>query len=135
MSSHIRGVSELLSDLEQRFGEQETRRVSDRALKKAADIFVVELKEQLRTFSGQPGTTGATVDEVTLTEPYDFAGARTITVHWRGPKNRYRIIHLNEFGTVKNPNPRGKGAIARAMQVGERAYQEAIAEEIRRSML
>ncbi|MED3687293.1 hypothetical protein P4534_00340 [Peribacillus butanolivorans] len=66
-----------------------------------------------------------------ISEPMWVAGVRTVKVYWRGPKERYRIIHLNEFGTVQNPNPKGKGSIARAMRNAERAYREAIKQAIR----
>lgn len=134
MSVEVRGVQELQRELEQRFGEANMKRISDNALREAAQYFLLELKKELATFSGVPGTTGATVDEAQLTEPYDKAGVRTISVHWRGPKNRYRIIHLNEYGTVKNPNPKGKGAIARALKNAEGKYRETIKNAIARGL-
>lgn len=127
MTVEIRGVSELLQDIESRFGAQAVTRISDQALKDASLIFKSELVTQLSTFKD----TGATLDELTFSEPYTKNGIRTITVHWKGPKRRYAVVHLNEFGTVKNPNPRGKGAIARALQTSEAAYKRAIEESIR----
>lgn len=53
-----------------------------------------------------------------------------VKVHWQGPMNRYAIIHLNEWGSVKNPNPRGKGAIARTMFSTEKPYKQIIKETI-----
>ena len=44
--------------------------------------------------------------------------------------NRYAIIHLNEWGTVKNPTPRGKGAIARTMFTTEKPYREIIKQSM-----
>lgn len=130
MSVTINGLSELLSRVESQLGVQAVTRISDKALKDASLVFKAALLAQLSTFQD----TGATVDEVTLTDPYTKDGARTIKVHWKGPKNRYRVIHLNEFGTVKNPNPRGKGAIARALQMSEAAYKRAVEESVRRSI-
>lgn len=100
--------------------------ITDEALKAGAKVFVKELKSQLETFKD----TGATVNEVQISEPMTVSGVRTIKIYWRGPKNRYRIIHLNEFGTIKNPRPRGKGAIARAMRNAEIAYRNAIIRTI-----
>lgn len=130
MSVEISGISDVLADIKRRFGEEAATRISDQALKDASLVFKSALIAQLGTFKD----TGATVDEVTFTEPYSVNGVRTITVHWKGPKSRYRVIHLNEYGTVKNPNPRGKGAIARALQASEAAYKRAVAESIRRSI-
>lgn len=130
MSVEIRGISEVLANIQRQLGAQAVERISDQALRDASLVFKSSLISQLETFKD----TGATVDEVTFTEPYSVNGVRTITVHWKGPKGRYRVIHLNEYGTVKNPNPRGKGAIARALQASEAAYKRAIAESIGRSI-
>ena len=122
MSAEITGVGIVMAELQRRLGPQEMQPIVDAGLRAGAAVFVAELKRQLLL----PDTEGHSITEITLTVPYDKDGARTITVHWRGPKGRYRIIHLNEFGTVKNPNPRRKGAIARALQASERAYESAM---------
>lgn len=127
MSVKISGDSKLLAEIEKRYGKANMQRISDKALKQGADVFVKELKSQFESFKD----TGATIDEITISEPMWVAGVRTVKVHWRGPKDRYRIIHLNEFGTVKNPNPKGKGAIARALRNAEKSYREAIKRVIK----
>lgn len=126
MSVDIRGMDIMLGELQRRLGPQNMTPIVDAALKVGATVFVAELKRQLAL----PDTKGYTIDEIKLTEPYNRDGERTITVHWRGPHNRYRIIHLNEFGTVKNPSPRRKGAIARALQASERSYENALRQTI-----
>lgn len=122
MSVNIRGERELLAELERRIGKQAAQRISDKGLKRAANEFVKELKRQFATFKDK----GYSIEEITIMEPTYVAGVRVVKIRWRGPKNRYAIIHLNEWGTVKNPNPRGKGAIARAMRNSEHAYRNAI---------
>ncbi|MGE6894474.1 HK97 gp10 family phage protein [Priestia flexa] len=130
MSVKITGVKEMLQALDNRFGDKAVKRISDRALKAGAQVFVRELKQQFQRFKD----TGASVDEITISEPMIIGGVRTIKVHWRGPKDRYRIIHLNEWGTVQNPNPKGKGAIARALRNAEKAYRLAVLEAVRRGL-
>lgn len=127
MSVNISGIEEVEAALRERLGAERMVGISDRALVKAADVFVKELSSQMSSFRD----TGATVDEITISEPYEFGGKRTIKVHWKGPKNRYRIIHLNEYGTVHSPNPKGKGAIARALQSSESAYRSAVEQSLR----
>lgn len=126
MSVTISGLSPLLRELEQRFGETRVQQISDQALKDGAKVFVKELEKQFETFKD----TGGSIEEITVSEPMTMDNARTIKIHWRGPKGRYRIIHLNEFGTVKNPNPEGKGAIARALRNAEDAYRLAIRQAV-----
>jgi hypothetical protein len=126
MSVKISGLDKLLKELEQRYGKENIQRVSDKALTDGAEVFVEELKSQFASFKD----TGASIEEITISEPLWVGDARTVKVHWRGPKGRYRIIHLNEFGTVKNPNPAGKGAIARAMISAESAYRKAVKQAV-----
>jgi hypothetical protein len=126
MGVTIRGERELIRQLEERLGDRAARRISDQALKAGAAIFVHELKTQLATFRDK----GFTIKEVTISDPMFVGNTRVIKVHWRGPHGRYRIIHLNEKGTVKNPNPRGKGAIARALRNSEDLYRAAIKRAI-----
>ncbi|MFD2046015.1 hypothetical protein ACFSTA_12505 [Ornithinibacillus salinisoli] len=123
MSVEIRGIDQLVAELERRFGKEKMQRISDKALTDAAKEFVDELKMQFELFKDQ----GYSIEEITIHGPiWDKAGNRVIKIHWRGPHGRYRIIHLNEWGTVQNPNPRGKGAVARAMKNSERAYRAAV---------
>lgn len=123
MSAEVRGIDQLVAELERRFGKEKIERISDKALIDASKEFVNELKRQFELFKD----TGGSIEEITTQGPMtDKAGNRVIKVHWRGPRGRYRIIHLNEWGTVKNPNPRGKGAVARAMKNSEKAYRAAV---------
>lgn len=130
MGIKIRGLKALERRLEDQLGEARTARISDAALKSAGKEFVKVLKRDFQSFKD----TGASIEEMTLTEPYLRNGVRVITVKWKGPKNRYRIIHLNEFGTVKNPNPAGKGVIAAALKSSEKTYRKAIADAYRVAM-
>lgn len=122
MSVNITGLSSLLNELDRRLGQERVQEINDEALKEGAKVFVRELELQFETFRD----TGASINEITVSAPMWVAGKRTIKVHWRGPDGRYRIIHLNEWGTINNPNPRGKGAIARALRNAETAYSNAI---------
>ncbi|MGM9925599.1 MAG: hypothetical protein ACI35R_15230 [Bacillus sp. (in: firmicutes)] len=127
MSVSIKGDRQLLAELERRFGPMHVQRISDRALLKGAQVFKRELEQQFERFK----KTGASKEEITIADPVTLNGNRTVRIHWKGPKGRYRIIHLNEWGTVKNPNPRGKGAVARAMRNAENAYRETIKKALK----
>ncbi|MBO1513259.1 hypothetical protein [Metabacillus bambusae] len=130
MSVKITGLNQLLGDLEKRFGKVKMQQVSDAALMAGAKVFVKELESQFETFRD----TGASIEEITISGLEWIGGKRTVRIHWRGPEERYRVIHLNEFGTIQNPNPKGKGAIARAMRNSEKAYIRAVEEAVRRGI-
>ncbi|WP_096269502.1 hypothetical protein [Paucisalibacillus globulus] len=127
MSVKIRGLDKLLNELETRLGKDGMQRISDKALIDAANEFVKTLKSEFESFKDQ----GYSIEEITITGPEWINNVRTVKVHWKGPHGRYRIIHLNEWGTIRNPNPRGKGAIARAMKNSEKAYRDAVRKALR----
>lgn len=135
MSIRVYGATRLENELEHKFGKERTKAIVDEALIAGALILGMELRRQIRTFSDGTGySKGYTLDEITISEPLDKLGNRTITVHWRGKHGRYRIIHLNEWGTIKNPNPRGKGKIAKAMALSKQAYGKAVRDVLRRRL-
>lgn len=135
MSVRVYGVHRLINELEHRFGKSRVDAIVDEALTAGSLVFGMELRRQLRTFSDGTGySKGYTLDEMTISEPLDKLGNRTITVYWRGKHSRYRIIHLNEWGTIKNPNPRGKGKIAKALMLSRQAYGKAVRDVLRRRL-
>jgi HK97 gp10 family phage protein len=126
----VKGTDAVLKEIEKKFGNKHMRRLSDRALKKAAEMFLTELKRAIGAVPGKYRT-GATEAEAELAGPKTGKnGERYYVVQWRGKDNRYRLIHINEFGTVKNPNPPLKGAIAKTIKNIEKRYFKTIKREL-----
>lgn len=135
MSVKISGMDKLLKNLDSKYGPRTIQALTDKAIKAGTDVFVKELQSQVSTFSDGTGySEGYTLKEITVHGPHSVNGVRTMTVKWKGPKNRYNIIHLNEFGTVTNPSPRGKGAIARALEVSRKTYRKVLRDTIQRGL-
>lgn len=130
MSVKVKGMKRVISELESRLNEVARGSVTDAALIAGSKAFEKELRSQLKTFKD----TGATLDEIQVMPPETIDGVRTVRVRWRGPENRYRIIHLNEWGTIKNPNPRGKGKIAVALRNSEKDYRDAVKNIIKAAL-
>lgn len=126
MGVKITGQKKLIQKLEEKLGERAVKQLSDEALRAGAPVFKKELNTQLETFRDS----GGTIEDVTLTDPGDAPGGRALKVHWNGPNERYRLVHINEWGTIKNPNPRGKGAIARALKDSQKEYRAAIKRKL-----
>lgn len=124
----VKGANELIEELDKRFGKENMDRISDNGLKQAAKVFVDYVDRSIGT--GGKYAKGWTVEDTTISEPFYIGGVKTVKVHWNGPHGRYRIIHFNEWGTVRIPNPPRKGAIARAMRNAEQAYREAIKKAV-----
>lgn len=124
----VNGVEEVNRELERRFGGKSMERILDKALLAGATVIKKELERNFESFKD----TGASKDEITISKPMTLNGTRTVVIYWSGPKKRYTIIHLNEFGTIKNPSPRGKGAIERALRAGQAEYLRVVKQEIAR---
>ena len=129
MAVKVYGVNRLIGELEAKFNGKRIERLTSAALEKGALVVGMEILRQLRTFKDK----GYTIDEMTISDPFSD-GNPTVRIYWSGPHNRYRIIHLNEWGTIRNPNPRGKGKIAKALKLSRKAYGQAVRDELRRSI-
>lgn len=135
MAVKVHGVDRLLNELDGRLGQARMQSIIADAVEAGALVFGMELRRQLATFSdGKGQSQGYTLQELTIMPPQGDGKETKVIVHWKGSHNRYRIIHLNEWGTIKNPNPRGKGKIAKAMELSKRAYGKAIRDAIRRGI-
>lgn len=130
MSVRVDGVEKLNAELERRLGGSKMNRILDMALISGAGVIKSELETNFDAFKD----TGASKAEITISKPMTLDGKRTVVIYWSGPKNRYTIIHLNEFGTIKNPSPRGKGAVERALRSGQAEYIRVIKKEIGRAI-
>lgn len=134
MTISVKGDKEIIAYLEKKFGKSATKRITDFALTKGGQKVVQIIKKDMGSFKD----TGESVSETSLSKPMTIGGVRTVKVHWRGPKQRYRIIHLNEFGhydrSGKWVNTAGKGVIERAMREGRETYFRTVKEEIRRKV-
>ncbi|MBM6017172.1 hypothetical protein H6L78_10130 [Staphylococcus epidermidis] len=132
MGVSIKGDKELIAYLEKHYGTSATKRITDYALTKGGNKVVSVIKSNMKTFKD----TGESVEETTLSKPMTISGVRTVKIHWRGPKQRYRIIHLNEYGhfdrSGKWVNTAGKGVIENAMREGRETYFRTVKEEMRK---
>ncbi|MCY1566766.1 hypothetical protein NW126_04650 [Staphylococcus pettenkoferi] len=132
MSITLKGYKELQDALERKYGRGAMKRVTDFALTKGGQKVVQIIKNNMKSFE----KTGASVEEVTVSKPMTINGVRTVKIHWRGPRQRFRIIHLNEYGhydrSGKWVNTRGKGVVENAMREGRETYFRTVKEEMRK---
>ncbi len=132
MTVTVKGDKEIIAYLEKKYGKSATKRITDFALTKGGQKVVQIIKNNIKSFKD----TGESVEETTVSKPMTINGVRTVKIHWRGPKQRYRIIHLNEYGHFdragKWVNTAGKGVIENAMREGRETYFRTVKEEMRR---
>lgn len=131
MTVTVKGDKEIIAYLEKKYGKSATKRITDFALTKGGQKVAQIIKNNMKSFKD----TGESVEETTVSKPMTINGVRTVKIHWRGPKQRYRIIHLNEYGHFdragKWVNTAGKGVIENAMREGRETYFRTVKEEIR----
>lgn len=112
--SSVTGTEEILANLEKKLGKAKTNRVVNKALRTTADEIVLITKEAVAFYRD----TGATYDEVVRGNVKGASsGIKSIDVGWRGDMDRWRLVHLNEFGYTrfgKYVRPQGMGAIQKA---------------------
>lgn len=132
MTITMKGDKEIIAYLEKNYGKSATKRITDFALNKGGQKVVQIIKNNMKSFKD----TGESVEETTVSKPMTINGVRTVKIHWRGPKQRYRIIHLNEYGhfdrSGKWVNTAGKGVIENAMREGREKYFRTVKEEMRK---
>jgi len=132
MTIKMKGDKEIIAYLEKNYGKSATKRITDFALTKGGQKVVQIIKNNMKSFKD----TGESVEETTVSKPMTINGVRTVKIHWRGPKQRYRIIHLNEYGhydrSGKWVNTAGKGVIENAMREGRETYFKTVKEEMRK---
>lgn len=134
MPVKVTGEKELIAALEQKFGETAMRRFSQKAQRKGAVHVLKILKKELEAIDG-PYRKGHTVKEATLSGPERVNNEWVYKIHWQGSENRFRVIHLNEWGTVRVPNPPLKGAIARTIKNVEKDYYKILQNEFRKELM
>lgn len=129
----FQGVTETIQALEKKLGTNKIRKVTRDAIDEGASDVEEQLKWALLTFKD----TGATVDEVVRSlVSYKNYNAEA-EIGWNGPKQRYRLIHLNEWGYTRNGRqikPRGFGVITKSLKSSEKIYLNAVARELRNKL-
>jgi hypothetical protein len=115
MTVEIKGMDEVLSNLEKKLGTRAVNKVSKEALNIAGRYMAVQLKSAVSSYRD----TGATVNEIVVGKSKLVGGIRKIGIGWdgTGTKQRYRLVHLNEFGYTRfgrHYSPGGLGKVQKA---------------------
>ncbi|GAB3061878.1 hypothetical protein ACFOU0_06070 [Salinicoccus sesuvii] len=130
----LKGVEQTIQDLEAHFSPAALLKAKDKALTKGAEF----LKDKLYIMLDQTKDTGAARDELTFSKPQWIDGERVITLHWRGNKDRYRVIHLIENGFYDRSGnfkkPEGYGQIENVLAANRVEYIKIVADELQRQI-
>lgn len=126
MTVEIKGLDTVIKMMEQELGDRKVRRIVNKTMNDAGDEFKEGLAKAVSSYSnGSKESTGATAEEVVRGRASKRGGTHSVKVGWRGPKQRYRLVHLNEFGYVrggKRHSPRGVGVIRKYIDVSGKEF-------------
>lgn len=129
-NASIKGVNATLKELEKRLGEKQMQKISRQAINKAGEEVKGDLKEDMKAFRD----TGASINEVVQQNATKKSTGVSGRIGWNGPQNRYKLIHLNEWGYTrfgKQYRPRGFGVIEKSLRGSESKYLETVESELR----
>lgn len=76
------------------------------------DVVVEQMKKNFESFQGA----GYSKEEIMRTDARTKNDVEELKIGWNGEHDRWRIVHLNEFGYTKKGKqytPRGFGVIAK----------------------
>lgn len=115
MSVEIKGMDEVLAKLDQQLGTRKVNAYSKEALTIMGRYLAVQIKNAVASYRD----TGATVQEIIVSTPRKKDGTLTVKIGWdgMGSRQRWRLVHLNEFGYTRSGRtyrPRGIGKIQKA---------------------
>lgn len=126
----IKGIDSTLKNLEKTLGDKKVRSISRKAINKAGGEVKGNLKEDMKVFRD----TGASINEVVQQNATKKSTGVSGRIGWNGPQNRYKLVHLNEWGYTrfgKQYRPRGFGVIEKSLKGSESKYLETVESELR----
>ncbi|PTO36882.1 hypothetical protein C6P52_13280 [Enterococcus mundtii] len=129
----MKGVQETIDALENKFGEKKTKTLIKKAINTGAEKVERKLQTDMLVFKDK----GYTIDEVVRKNAAYKNHKAQAEIGWNGPHQRYRLIHLNEWGYTRNGRqikPRGFGVITKSLKNSEPVYFETVASEVKRNL-
>ncbi|AOH53349.1 hypothetical protein ABE28_003215 [Peribacillus muralis] len=133
MSVEFKGFEDIYKNLQNQLSEQALSRVTNKALIAGAKEVSKAVSDEFDDFKD----TGASQDEIVIGKVTSSNGYKSVLVGWNGPKERYRLVHLNEFGYNRNGikiKPKGYGSIQRAISNSEGAFLHAVTKEMKKQL-
>lgn len=132
-NSQITGVKETIRVLEKKLGEKKMKILTKKAINVAAEKVEKKLQNDMLVFKDK----GYTIDEVVRKDAIYRNGNAEAEIGWNGPHERYRLIHLNEWGYTRNGRqikPRGFGVITKSLKNSEPLYFDTVSEEVKKNL-
>lgn len=127
MSVSVKGVDEILKNLEAKLGPARTNRIVNKSLKNYGEKLQQDVQEAVSSYMD----TGETYNTV-IASGVKKGPPKTIEVGW-GQGSRWRLVHLSEFGYTrfgKYVSPRGMGKLQGVVDKTEGSAFEEMRSEL-----
>lgn len=128
-------IKEVTTAIDKELGEMKSGQIQNKALNKGSELVADNLKNTLGKFVGTGYSKGHTRDEIVVQKARKTNDGRSSSIGWNGPKERYRLIHLNEFGYTrkgKKYRPRMQGTVTQTVAQSESRYYDAVYKELKK---
>lgn len=129
-SFNIKGAEDLQKAILEKYSGAKSTGIINSAVYEGTEVFAEDLQKNIGTFKD----TGAERDEIVVRKTRKTADGYIAKVGWNGPKSRYRIVHLNEFGynrKGKQYTPKGFGVIAKTISQSSGKYFKIVEGKMR----
>lgn len=130
MSVNVTGVEQMMVEIRNKV-KYASEKQARKGVEDGAEIVYNNMQSGMSYFK----KSGGTLEEMKVSNVKTSRGDVKVYIYWEGPKDRYRIIHLNEKGYTRKGvfyPVRGRGAIARSIAKSESPYFEAVIRELRK---
>lgn len=130
MSVKVNGDKEILAYIEKKYGTAGRKKMESAAITKGGNVLKNNMKDAFYPYRD----TGYTVTDMNLYGPNKKTGSNRAKLNWQGPHQRYKLMHLNEYGHFmrngKFLSPRQTGLIENTTRASRDSYRKAIKEEL-----
>lgn len=133
MSVEIKGLEELKKAIAEAYSGTKAKQIRKQAINAGGDRVVEQLKKNFDTFKAA----GYSKDEIMRTDARTKGDVEGLKIGWNGPHDRWRLIHLNEFGYTrkgKQYTPKGFGAIQKTIEQTKEDYLKTVYDEMRKNL-
>lgn len=133
MSVEIRGIENLQKAIANAYSGAQAKQIRKQALNAGGDVVARQMKKNFEAFQGA----GYSKEEIMRTDARTKNDVEELKIGWNGPHERWRIIHLNEFGYTRNGKqytPRGFGVIKKTIDETKKEYFDTVANEMRKRL-
>lgn len=130
---HIKGVEELQKAIVEAYSGAKARQIKKEALDAGGEVVANQLRQNFEAFKD----TGYSKDEIMKTDAKSRNNVEELKIGWRGEHERWRLVHLNEFGYNKKGKqytPKGFGAISKTIQESKEDYFNTVAGRLKESL-